>query len=99
MSAERIASLALLVVLLPALGVIALILLGACGSPVLDSEEVTDTDGSVLGRRLRFRSRGCGRESSASLGRILRNNSLDALPGLWSVACGEVRLNDLLRGR
>lgn len=94
--AERIAALALLTVLLPGLMGIALILLGTSGGPALDSEEVTDTDGSVRGRRLRFRTRGRGDESGSAFGSILRKHSIDALPGLWSVASGGIRLGDLL---
>jgi len=84
---ERFLALLLLAVLLPPLLEVAFVIYFTSGSPVFLTDQGS-ASGHAVGRVLRFRTAG-------SVGRFLKKYSIDALPALWSVVSGEIRLRDL----
>lgn len=98
---DLFASLAGLVLLAPVLLLLALLVRLNLGSPVLFSQMRPGLDGKPF-RMLKFRSMRDGRSEAGELlpdelrltpfGKLLRASSLDELPGLWSVATGDMSL-------
>lgn len=95
---ERVIALSMLVVLLPTLVLLTFFIQTNSDGPVFVADEMVAKDGR-LARRYRFRTAGRGTGAFRSIGRFLRSYSIDDLPGLWSVACGGLRLGDLFRRR
>lgn len=93
---ERLLACAILVASLPMLLFVALLIRQFAGSPVLVSDESPGVAGAVC-HCYRFRTTGHGTSSFHALGRLLRRFSFDEVPGLWSVACGNIRMRDFLR--
>jgi len=76
---------------------LALFILATADKPVFVTDEWIK-DGRWL-RAHRFRTTGPGEPVFRSVGRYLRQSSLDHIPSLWNVARGEIRLGDILRFR
>lgn len=95
------ASLGLLILALP-LGIIALLVRLASGSPVLFRQERVGKAGRIFHllkfRTMRVRAQPdspvtvCGDERITPLGRLLRRHKLDEWPQLWNVLVGEMSL-------
>jgi lipopolysaccharide/colanic/teichoic acid biosynthesis glycosyltransferase len=91
---ERVIALSMLVVLLPTLLLMTLFIQTNSDGPVFVADEMVAKDGR-LSRCYQFRTTGRGTAAFRYVGRFLRSYSIDDLPGLWSVACGGLRLGDL----
>ena len=96
---ERFVACVFLVVLLPTLLLIALLIHQTAGTPVIVTDELPSSDGAAARRCFRFRTTGRGASCFHTIGRFLRAYSIDELPGLWSVARGDIRLRYFLRLR
>lgn len=79
----------------PAVAFLSLFIRLTGGKPVLVTDEWLSQDGRPL-RAYRFRTTGPGQSAFRFVGRIIRQRSMDEIPALWNIACGEVRLKDLL---
>ena len=90
-----------LVLLLPVIAMTAIIVRLKLGSPVLFQQERVGKDDTIF-RVQKFRSMTDARDEKGELlpdevrltatGKILRSSSLDELPQLWNVLCGEMSL-------
>ncbi len=94
---ERCVACVFLIVLLPALLLVALLIHQVAGPPVMVRDELPSSDGSSMRGCFRFRTTGPGPPLFHAAGRFLRAYSVDELPGFWSVAHGDIRLRDFLR--
>ena len=92
---ERIAGLVLCILCWPLMLLIALLIRVTSSGRVLLVDEYSDEHGDLV-RTLRFRTTGSGSSAFRHIGRFLRKYAIDELPGLWSVASGEVALRDLM---
>jgi lipopolysaccharide/colanic/teichoic acid biosynthesis glycosyltransferase len=94
---ERFLAAFLLFSCLPMLGLLAVFVHSTAGTPVFVTDEWIKE-----GRRLRahrFRTTGPGEPVFRSVGRVVRQLGWDDLPSFWNVACGEIRLRDILQSR
>jgi lipopolysaccharide/colanic/teichoic acid biosynthesis glycosyltransferase len=82
---------------LPMVAFLALIIHATAGKPVFVTGECVK-DGRRL-RAHRFRTTGPGQLVFRSVGRYIRHYSLDVIPSLWNVVCGEIRLRDISQFR
>ena len=94
--AERCLALVVIALLLPVVLLVALLLWSASTGQILLTD-YWQCDGSKRARSHRFRTTGDGTPAFRRVGRFLRRYALDDLPGLWDVACGDLRLKDLIR--
>jgi lipopolysaccharide/colanic/teichoic acid biosynthesis glycosyltransferase len=89
---ERFLAALVLFYLLPAVAILTLFILATADKPVFVTDEWTK-DGRILCAH-RFRTTGPGQPVFRSVGRFIRRYSLDEIPSLWNIACGEIRLRD-----
>jgi lipopolysaccharide/colanic/teichoic acid biosynthesis glycosyltransferase len=92
--AERLVAALLLFCLCPTIIFLALFILATADKPVFVTDEWIK-DGRRL-RARRFRTTGPGQPVFRSVGRVIRQLSFDDMPSFWNVACGEIRLRDIL---
>ena len=95
----RLVACLFLVVLLPALILIALFIQRVAGSPIIVADQSPSGEGPRIRRRYRFRTTGRGSSVFHTVGRFLRSYSIDELPALWSVARGDIGLRGFFRLR
>lgn len=91
----------LLLVLVPVILLVAILIRLKLGSPILFAQQRPGKTGRIFSIK-KFRSMTDGRDSTGNLlpdlerltsfGQFLRSSSLDELPGLWNVLCGEMSL-------
>jgi lipopolysaccharide/colanic/teichoic acid biosynthesis glycosyltransferase len=91
---ERFLAALILLALGPLLAAIAIFVHSTAGRPVVVVDTWVTERGKAV-RTHRFRTTGQGLPLFRAIGRLLREYSVDELPSLWSVACGEVRLGDV----
>ncbi|MCE9619644.1 MAG: sugar transferase [Planctomycetes bacterium] len=98
---DLLASLILLIVLVPVLAIVAILVRWRLGAPILFSQKRAGRDGKIftLHKFRTMRLTRAGEDELASdalrqtpLGRFLRASSLDELPTLWNVLVGEMSL-------
>src|SRR4051812_37682361 len=94
---ERFVGCVFLFVLLPTLLFLALLIHQTAGNPIIVADGLRGCDVTGVRRYFRFRTNGRGVSFFHSMGRFLRAYSIDKLPGLWSVARGDIRVRDWLR--
>jgi len=92
---ERLFAAFLAFLYLPMVALLALFVHLTAGKPVFVTDE-WDQDGRRL-RAHRFRTTGPGQPVFRGVGRYIRRYSLDIIPSLWNVLCGELRLRDILQ--
>jgi lipopolysaccharide/colanic/teichoic acid biosynthesis glycosyltransferase len=93
---ERTTALLALVVFLPSLLTMAFCLLIIAGRPIILRDTVALRDGTIAHSH-RFRSTGAATLGFHQLGRWMRQTRFDELPALWSVARGDISLQDAWR--
>lgn len=94
--AERSLALIFVALLLPVLLLVALLVWSTSEGQVLLTDD-WHCHGGKRARSHRFRTTGDGTPGFRRVGWFLRRYALDDLPGLWDVACGDLRLKDLIR--
>jgi lipopolysaccharide/colanic/teichoic acid biosynthesis glycosyltransferase len=92
--AERFLAALMLFAFWGAVASIALFIWITGGKPIILTDEWVAKEGTPA-RAYRFRTAGPGLPIFRFVGRVLRQYSLDEIPSLWNVACGEVRLGEL----
>jgi lipopolysaccharide/colanic/teichoic acid biosynthesis glycosyltransferase len=92
--AERSLAAFMLFAVWGAIACIALFIRITGGKPVVVADEWVTKEGTPA-RAYRFRTTGPGLPIFRSVGRMIRQYSLDEILSLWNVACGEVRLKEL----
>ena len=93
--AERFFAGFLLFAVAPLFVFLALLIVATADKPIFVTDEWI-RDGRQL-RAHRFRTTGPGEPIFRTIGRVVRRASWDDIPSLWNVACGELRLRDILR--
>lgn len=98
---DLLAAVVLLLVLAPVILLVAILVRVKLGSPILFEQRRPGKGGHIFAIK-KFRSMTDGRDSAGNLladserltsfGQFLRSSSLDELPGLWNVLCGEMSL-------
>lgn len=98
---DRVIALIALILLSPVMAAVALLVRIKLGSPVIFKQERAGKDGKPF-FMYKFRSMSDEKDGEGNLlpdeqrlgsfGKLLRSTSLDELPSLWNVVCGEISL-------
>lgn len=94
---ERGVACVFLLAVLPTFLLVALFIRQIGGRPIIVMNELPGGDGAAVRRYLRFRTTGSEASFFCTFGKFLRARSIDKLPGLWSVARGDIRLEDYFK--
>src|SRR4051812_36848141 len=93
---ERVVGFVFLISIFPTLLLIGLFIRATAGRPVVLNDSVLTEEGMVA-KSYRFRTTGEGTRLFRCFGRVMRKYGIDELPGLWSVACGDISFREHAR--